>query len=78
MGARPAHGHGGVFCRPAALQGEVLNGRDVVQMPLQQGHIGGCGDQGMVVPAVSHRQRNLQDYFHIERALPNVERVTGE
>lgn len=60
MGAGPAHRHGSVFGRPATLQGEVFDGRDIVEMPLQQRHVGGRGDQGMMVSAIGHGEGDLR------------------
>lgn len=62
MRAGPAHGHRRVLGGPPALEGEVLDGGDVVEVPLQQRHVGRGGHQGVVVPAVSHRQRHLHAF----------------
>lgn len=59
MRARPAHGHRGVLRGPSTLEREVLDGRDIVEVPLQQRHVGRGGDQGVVVPAIRHRQWHL-------------------
>lgn len=60
VGTGPTHGHGSVFCRPSTLEGEMFDGRDVVEVPLQERHVCRGGDQSVVVPAVRYRQRNLE------------------
>lgn len=53
----PAHRHGGVLRWPTALEGEVFYGRGIIEMPLEQRHVGRGRQQGVRVPAVRHRKR---------------------
>ena len=55
----PAHGHRGVLGRPSALERVVLDGGDVVEIPLKERHVGRGRHQSVVILAVSHRQGHL-------------------
>lgn len=59
MRTGPAHGHRGVLGRPSALERVVLDGGDVVEIPLKERHVGRGRHQSVVILAVSHRQGHL-------------------